>query len=73
MPSINKHNENKMNHSGNIASNRYVGEFKSTLAPSDFTATAVREGAEVALEYPSRVGQWLYYRDGRKVRIDAKS
>lgn len=58
---------------GNIASARYTGDFKSTLSERDFSSTPMREGAEIALQYPSRVGQWLYYRDGRKVHIDAKS
>ena len=62
-----------MTTNGNINERRYTGDFKSNLSERDFTSTPMREGSEIALQYPSRVGQWLYYRDGRKVRIDAKS
>lgn len=42
-----------------------------TRACADMLAPATRAGAERALQIPSRVGDVLHYRDGRRVQIGA--
>jgi len=56
-----------MSATGYVNPTRYTGNFKSTLEPRDFSSTPVRAGSEENLAFPSRVGKWLFYRDGRKV------
>jgi|TARA_R110000782_G_scaffold41853_3_gene95591 hypothetical protein len=54
---------------GNTPSTRYTGNFKSTLDMGEAKA-AVRLGAEDALPLPSRIGNYLRYRDGRMEKIE---
>jgi len=56
-----------MSATGYVNPTQYTGNFKSTLEPRDFSSTPVRAGSEENLAFPSRVGKWLFYRDGRKV------
>ena len=58
-----------MSTNGNVNPTRYTGNFKSKLEPRDFSSTPVRAGSEENLAFPSRVGRWLFYRDGRKVLV----
>jgi len=58
-----------MSATGNVNPTRYTGNFKSTLEPRDFSSTPVRSGSEENLAFPSRVGRWLFYRNGRKVLV----
>jgi len=58
-----------MSATGHVNPTRYTGNFKSTLEPRDFSSTPVRAGSEKNLAFPSRVGRWLFYRDGRKVLV----
>jgi len=58
-----------MSATGYVNPTRYSGNFKSTLEPRDFSSTPVRAGSEENLAFPSRVGRWLFYRDGRKVLV----
>lgn len=53
-----------------VAQKRTYAKMEGIYHPVELSAPAIRPGADDHMKYPSRYGNTLLYRDGRKERIE---